>query len=415
MNHSLRSRIFRLTFFINIVFSGLILTFSWWSLEQLEQSVFTSNLSAEMNYFTVNGDKSRPQKIITSQITAAFIPAGQQGGEHLPVLFENLPVPYQGEIDFLGKEYFVITQTLSEGNYYLAKSLDLYEEREDQLTVYVLVLGLMLVCCCFIIAAVFSRRISSPTLLLAQHIAELDYQQTESRLTAVYVDNELNQIAAALNNLLEQIQDASQRERSLISMASHELRTPVAVVLGAARVLEKRNQLNPQDKTTLERIIQASEEMGDNIRALLAVVKQNPDDLKIEDFDIRLLVEDLIHHYQFQGGVDTERLLLKHDSPAVWVHADKALVRMMLHNLISNALSHTSEHVSIECNSRGFQIEDQGFGSESETPRGNLNLPTELKPSSGLGLYIVTLICERLQWKLAIDPQDNGHKITILF
>lgn len=417
MSLSIRTRVFRLTFFANVLFSVLLLSFSWWALEDLEESVLMSDLTAESHYFHENGDKTLPLKVITSQITAAFIPRGHAGTDLLPVLFNNLPVPFQGEIEFLDSDYFVITKALPEGNYYLAKALTLYDERETKLTMYTLAFSLLLIVCCFSIATVFSRRISAPTVILERQIQNLEHNNLDARLSTQYVDRELNEIAAAINALLDQVQQATKRERSLIGMASHELRTPISVVLGAARVLEKRNNLNKQDHTTLTRIINASEDMSNNVRALLAVVKQAPENLVIEAFDLAHLIQELEQTYhleQTENGDElatTQRLHLQAPDTPVVIRADRALVRMMLHNLISNALNHTQGNVTILLDTNGIQIQDQGDVLQGQP----LALPTEFRPSSGLGLYIVTLICEKLKWKLHLDAKASGQVISISF
>lgn len=407
MSLSLRTRVFRLTFFVNVLLSCLLLAFAWWGLEDLEQSVLISDKNAEMHYFNENADKTQPYKVITSQITAAFIPFGAEETETLPVLFNDIPVPFQGDLDFMDKEYFVVTEALPEGNYYLAKSLAVYEEREERLTFYTLSLVAFMVCCCFVLATIFSRRIANPTVQLEQHIMQLDTTDPEARLSTHYVDRELNEIATAINTMLHQIQSTAKRERSLISMASHELRTPVSVILGASRIIEKRKHLTAEDAKTLQRIIDAAEDMSSNIRALLAVVRQTPESLEIEDVQLVEMLEQLKSGYDLERESDSRRLILDLDQQNITIQADKALVRMLLHNLISNALSHTQGQVWVTLSPNSIHIEDQGTTQ--------LDLPDYHSPGMGLGLYIVTLICERLGWTLDIGVSQQGHSIHINF
>ena len=407
MSQSLRTRVFRLTFCVNVLLCCLLLGFAWWGLEDLEESVLISDRNAELHYFNENGDKTRPHKVITSQITTAFIPSNFTESDTLPVLFNNIPVPFQGEIEFLGKEYFVVTEALPEGNYYLAKALTLYEEREDRLTLLTLILAGVMILGCFVLAAIFSRRIANPTLLLEKQISMLNTNDPEARVPTDFVDRELNEIAAAINTMLHQIQSTAQRERSLISMASHELRTPVSVILGATQIIEKRNKLTADDQKTMRRIIEAAEDMGSNVRALLAVVRQTPETLEIEDILVPEMLQQLKDGYALERPADAERLSVQCSDSHVKVKTDKALMRMMLHNLISNALSHTQGQVSVILNNESIHIEDRGT-----TP---LHLPESYSPGSGLGLYIVTLICERLGWKLESGVTQHGHRIQVHF
>ena len=407
MSLSLRTRVFRLTFCVNVLLCCLLLAFSWWGLEDLEESVLNSDKNAELHYFNENGDKTQPHKVITSQVTTAFIPHNVASSDTLPVLFNDIPVPFQGEIEFLGKEYFVVTESMPEGNYYLAKSLTLYEEREARLILFSLILAAIMIIACFILAAIFSRRIANPTLLLEKQILLLDPNDPDARVPTHFVDRELNEIATAINTMLHQIQSITQRERSLINMASHELRTPVSVILGAAQIIQKRNRLTPEDTKTMQRITEAAEDMSSNVRALLAVVRETPDTLKVEDVQLTDILQQLKDGYDLERQSDAERLTLNFTSDDVRVETDKALVRMMLHNLISNALSHTQGRVTVSLNSNSIHIEDQGTTQ--------LNLPDSYIPGSGLGLYIVTLICDRLGWRLESGITQYGHSITVHF
>ncbi len=84
------------------------------------------------------------------------------------------------------------------------------------------------------------------------------------RITQHFIDSELNQISVAVNGLIDKINEGFQREKNFIAMASHELRTPIAIVLGAVNVLEKRGHLCDEDQKTIQRIKTAINEMAEN-------------------------------------------------------------------------------------------------------------------------------------------------------
>lgn len=411
MPTSIEQRIFRLVLVVNILLLGSILLFAWWSLEELEAAMLESDHEAEIQFFVENGEKDKVQRVVTAQIISAFIPAGTDVDSNLPLVFKNVAVPYQGEVVSLDKEYFVVTTRYPEGTYYLAKDLALFEEREESLTFYILLLALVLAVTCYGLALVFSKRISRPVTEFAHRLAASSNLGSKLVIPESNIDAELNEIARAMNHLFQQLDDAMQRERTLISMASHELRTPVSVVLGAARVMESRQHLQPDDQKTLQRIIVAAEEMSANIRALLALVRQNPQDLKREPVNLVELLTTLSHDCELANPTLAGRIQLQLNHPGAVIYTDAALVRMLFNNLIGNALQHTSGSVTITRFEDHVAVCDQG----PPMPVTQLKLPTDYKPASGLGLYIVSLICEHLHWKLQMDTQEQGQCIRIYF
>lgn len=410
MANSIQNRILTLTFSINVIFLFGLLSFSWWALEDLEETVLQSDQQTEVRYFRENGDKHKAQKIITSQIISAFIPKGSTSTETLPVVFNNLPIPYQGEVDFLDKEFSVVIEPMAEGVFYFAKSLALFEERETKLTTYVIALCVFIVLFCFLAAKIFSRRISKPILQLAQQIATVKENDPKTRLNQQYADLELNEIASAINQMLDKIQDATQRERQLISMASHELRTPVSVVMGAANVIIKRNQLMADDKHTLNRIINASEEMSENIHALLALSRNKPNDTIEDEISINALIECIKQDYIITNPENEARIVIDNRSSDIIIHTDKALSRILFHNIIGNAINHTLDVITVTIHHDCVSIQDSGI--HDKTP---VSIPLSAEHSGGLGLYIAGLACERLGWKIDIQKTQMGHYILVQF
>lgn len=411
MTHSIAQRIFRLFFFVNLAFLSVILVFAWWALEDLEETMLESDRQTEVQYFAENGEKDKPQHISTGLLISAFIPKDIDKAHYLPVLFEKIPVPFQGEVSFLDKEYSVVTQAFPEGNYYLAKDLALFEEREETLILYVLTLALVIGVSSYLLARLFSRRIAAPVLRLASAIGAIDGQNSNTRLEENFVDAELNEVAAAINSYRARIDAGMAREKKLISLASHELRTPVSVVLGAARIIESRHRLNADDAKTLQRIINAAEEMSANIHTLLALVRQGKTDLAHESFAIGDLLATLCADYCLEQPDNAPRMHLQRHSPPVLVTANKALVRMLLHNLISNALSHTPGNVLIRELPTGIAVCDCGSASTKPVLLAEPGNP----PASGLGLYIVSLACEQLGWQVEQEDVEGGTCVNVHF
>lgn len=396
------TRIFQMVMLGNVAGLIIILGFAWWSLELLESTSIEQDRRSEIEYFQQYGDKTKPHHSQSSQMITVFQPTHQHNKDELPVIFRNIQIPFEGEIEFLGQDYSVITYSLPEGTLYIAESLKLFEQREETLICSILILALIIFVTSLALAYTASRKISRPILGFTQQLDRLQLGSNSISIPEEFEDAELNQIAHAVNTLIQQLEENLQREKALVSMASHELRTPVAVILGAAGVIESRGQLSPDDQVTLQRIITAAHDMGDNIRSLLALVRKTREAEPDKPVDLAALLGSLCDNYALENPANANRLHFEQATANTMRTTDKTIVRILLHNLISNALSHTHGQVRVVLRDDSIDIIDQGNmwnGSHG----------------SGLGLYIVNLACEALGWRTQDLPHDNNHCIRVCF
>lgn len=408
VTRSIASRTFRIVFYSTIISLGVSLGFAWWALETLEGTMLEAENRIEIEHFDQYGDKDKALRINTANMNSLYLPNSLIESEELPIVFQNIPVPFQGEVEVLGSNYVVITHAFAEGRYYLAKNIQLFEDREETFIVVILILSVLICLSAFALALLAGRYISGPVVRLTSQLKGLETENTTVRISTDFPDSELNEIATALNHFLDGLEDSIKRERTLISMASHELKTPVSVIRGAAQVIEARGNLDPGDVITLNRIIDASGEMAANIHALLNLARRS----KTETIETCLwseLFHSIREDYQFQDPALAKRLrLVNVDTPDKMI-ADKVLVKMLLHNLIGNALNYTSGNVVVELHAAWLIVLDEGATAT------NHHQPTQPWQTSGLGLYIVDLLCKQLGWRYEIIPGPGGSCVKVLF
>ena len=100
------------------------------------------------------------------------------------------------------------------------------------------------------------------------------------------------------------------------------------------------------------------------------------------------------------------------------IESDRVLVKLLLRNLLQNSLQHSHSTTDIMFYSNHFVIQDNGQGMPNtlKTSLDNRNPEQTLSQSQGLGLYIVTLICERLGWHINLSTnEDTKHCFEIRF
>jgi K+-sensing histidine kinase KdpD len=134
----------------------------------------------------------------------------------------------------------------------------------------------------------------------------------------------------------------------------------------------------------------------------------------LEAIDICILLANLQKEYGWEDATRSERLVITGCSHGKIVRSDPVLVKMLLHNLINNALSHAQGKVSVSLADHQIVILDEG--GESSMAEAGKAVPESFHKSMGMGMYIVNLICDALQWQHEITINEKaGITVTIHF
>ncbi|GIV96108.1 MAG: histidine kinase [Herpetosiphonaceae bacterium] len=197
---------------------------------------------------------------------------------------------------------------------------------------------------------------------------------------------------------------------TFISVMSHELKTPVSIIKGYADMLNRPDA--NWDRQTMREGLQVIEEEADRlgrlINDLLEVSRLQAGGLRLEltVWDLPLLVEKIVRAFAAQVGDQFEfQLRFPVDLPPV--HADYERIRMVLTNLVSNAIKYSPEGGTIRIGGwrAGDQVlvyvSDQGVGIQPEDLpyifdrfyRVDNRLTRETQ-GTGLGLYLTKAIVE---------------------
>ena len=121
-------------------------------------------------------------------------------------------------------------------------------------------------------------------------------------------------------------------------------------------------------------------------------------------------LDDVIAEIEADVPGAAGRIVCNATDAATAVRVDPALVRMLLRNLVQNAVRHTRGEVRIDIDATRLTVADAGNGLP-EHVRDRLSEPSSSRqlPEDGLGLFIVRLICERLGWRFrALDGSPLG-------
>lgn len=265
-------------------------------------------------------------------------------------------------------------------------------------------------------------RVMAPVSDLARRLEALEASGERPALAQHYPDDEVGQLAAALDEYASRLQELAERDRAFNADVSHELRTPLAVISGATELLLTQPDLPDRMRERLLRIARAARQSTDITTALLHLVRAERGSAgEATNQDLGSVARQLLTNYQPLIG-DRPMELKVDERASLHVIAPEAVIAVTLGNLIGNAVRYTQEgEVVVEINSGHVRILDTGPGIDPE------DMPRVFDrhfrgrgaggKGSGLGLSIVKRLSDLYGWHIEFDNRDDrsGLMVTLHF
>ncbi len=265
----------------------------------------------------------------------------------------------------------------------------------------------------FTLGAWSSRRVMKPVTDLANRLDMLSEERTPDRLAHHFADDEVGQLAAALDSYADRLHDLVERDREFNADVSHELRSPLTVITGATELLLAQRDLPPKVRTRMLRIARAARQSADITSALLHLVRaEQGTDKDTAAQNVGQVVNEVVHLYEPLIGNKDLRFLVREEEK-VSVIAPESVLAVTVGNLIGNAMRYTaSGEVLITIGNGKAVVEDTGPGIPEEELehvfdrhyRGQ-NITGK---GAGLGLAIVKRLCELYGWSVHFSNRETG-------
>lgn len=249
----------------------------------------------------------------------------------------------------------------------------------------------------------------------------------ELRVARSHAEEAAEAKRVALQRALSEEQRHSRLQRRFVSMASHEFRTPLAIIDSTAqRLLRKLEQMSREELVErINRIRQTVARMGELIETMLEAGRseEGKTEFKPIEIDIGTVIRRVVKR---QRDITPDRRFAEeyHDLPAVYV-ADPRLVEHILVNLLANAVkyspkdSEVSVRVIGSTNGIDLVVADRGVGIPAEELQhiGETFFRASTSagiPGTGVGLNLVKTFVALHGGTVAIDSQvGSGTTFTI--
>lgn len=252
---------------------------------------------------------------------------------------------------------------------------------------------------------------------LADRMQAIDPAIKGQRLPTNYAQEEIQTIARASNAHLERVEKFIERERSLLDQASHEFRTPIAVIAGAVDVLHKQ-ELPATAQPALERIRGTVESLSEIMVALLYLARETSASAGAQELTaIHMLLPKLVADHEYLLAQKPVRFRILDLEPTV-IDAPEVIVRIAVGNLIRNAVENTSEGcIEVAIEDGVVCISDSGVGFDpveaARRYRDSLRAAMPVR-GQGLGMFLISRICDRFGWRFSIEtPPLSGTRARL--
>lgn len=296
----------------------------------------------------------------------------------------------------------------------------------------------------------FARRFSAPLLELddiAQNISRLDF----SRSCSIKSKDEIGNLGRSINHLSSQlsktiselnkknlqleIEIAKEKQldsmrKTFVSSVSHELKTPLALILGYAEGLRDAVASDQASKDYYASVIvDEAQKMDRLVRDLLNLSQLESGYFHLEktDFDLATLLDSLLLHYQ--SLLEKKRLhLILDKAPQIMIHGDALRAEQVLVNLLNNAFDHVDDGgiLALHCKRAGQKWRLSVFNSGDTIAAESLQqlwqsfykadpARTRHLGGYGLGLSIVRAIQELHRNEYGVVNKTDGVEFWVDF
>ncbi|MGL5051668.1 MAG: sensor histidine kinase [Fusobacteriaceae bacterium] len=265
------------------------------------------------------------------------------------------------------------------------------------------------------LAQTFSKRLTKDLSKLretAKKISTLEFPKD----IIIHREDEIGDLSRDLEIMSKQLLDDMNNLKSFVSNASHELKTPIAILSAHAQALVNENISQEKAKKYHEVILRETLDMEQLLSKLLVISKLNSSayKLNLKNIDLNLMIENSCEKYEFlelKNDISINKKLIK-----TLIVGDYSLIKIVLDNIVQNALKYSKEGGILNI----YEKENKIYFSNETEKTLNKNLNHLWEPFSrgvnatesnldgyGLGLSLVKKILELHKFNFGIETEEN--------
>jgi signal transduction histidine kinase len=246
------------------------------------------------------------------------------------------------------------------------------------------------------------KRTSEPMALLSQWAFKL--KNNDHLLKEEFPIAELNDLASQLKSGVDKITEYNLREQQFLKYASHEIRTPLATIRACLDTLDFK--LSGPEKKTVQRALKASSNMNRLSSALLWLARESEKPIEKTNIELTSFCEQQVTDHQYL--INNRDVLINTKINIDFIEIETDLLQIVFANLLRNACQ-LSGNGSIQ-----ITIDETYLYIKNPTiPEDEIGFSSY--QSFGLGLQLVSRICEKIGWTFKFSEHPNYVEAQVIW
>lgn len=280
------------------------------------------------------------------------------------------------------------------------------------------ILGILAAC---FIGWYISRIMLKPVEEIRQTAERISIEDLSQRIASDGPDDEMKELTETFNSMIARLEVAFKKQNQFISDASHELRTPIAVIQGYANLINRWGKSDPIVlQESIDSIRAETEHMSELIKKLLLLAKVDQEKLHVNKVPMNLKesVQEVIKEIDL---LDVHKTIIFEEQDNPMIYGDGDLIKQLLWIHTENALKYTPDggtilyricqkdkmaYISIQDNGAGMREEDIPFIFD-RFYRVDKSRNKEI-PGTGLGLSIAKWIVDCHNGEIKVESSLDG-------
>jgi signal transduction histidine kinase len=257
------------------------------------------------------------------------------------------------------------------------------------------------------------RRALRPVDSMRAEVADITVSGLDRRVSQPTTDDEIRLLADTLNDMLVRLESGTRAQRDFVSAASHELRTPIAVIRNVLEVAQSTDA--PDWREIADSVLEEDVRMERLVDDLLLIARTDAGVSRSEHWtavDLDDIVFEEARRVPSPIQIDVSRV------SAGQVNGDVEQLRRVVRNLFDNALRHATQAIAVDLSSVGGRVsvavDDDGPGVAPEDRTRIFERFVRLDESrtrsdggAGLGLAIVTELVDSFGGEVHVESSER--------
>lgn len=283
-------------------------------------------------------------------------------------------------------------------------------------------IGLVLILLLFALLVMnyfMSRRLWAPFYQTLDKLNHFKLTSSKSLQPTQTNIQEFQELESAMIAMTEKLRSDYSALKAFTENASHEIQTPLAVILSKLEMLLQSEGLVPEQLKLMQAAYRSARRLSQTNKSMVMLTRiENRQFNQVQQIDVSRLLTELLE--QFEDFIDTKKLNIQQfiNTRPIW-QTDPDLAHILLSNLLSNAIKHNVEEGDIQIRMEKHRLEISNSGNAPSLPTQQLferfRKGNDANGNTGLGLALVKEICGVIDIRVNYEYDNDRHRVTLSF